>query len=105
MKALHYSVVMRGFSSCERKIVKNEAKLSIFETIFVPSYLLYLDGHENSAMIERVQLQVQAPNMRFLQKIKGFTSLTRCTTFKNPKSLEPLLQLKKSRLRWFGHVS
>ena len=42
MKALHYSVLMRQFSSCETKIVKNEAKLSIFETVFVPSYLLYL---------------------------------------------------------------
>ena len=36
MKALHYSVVMRRFSSCETKIVKNEAELSIFETVFVP---------------------------------------------------------------------
>ena len=42
MKALHYSVVMKRFSSCETKIVKNEAKLSIFKTVFVPSYLLYL---------------------------------------------------------------
>ena len=42
MKALNYSVVMRRFSSCETKIVKNEAKLSIFETVFAPSYILYL---------------------------------------------------------------
>ena len=42
MKALHYSVLMRRFRSCEMKIVKNEAKLSIFETFFVPSHLLYL---------------------------------------------------------------
>ena len=42
MKALHYSVLMRRFSSCETKIVKNEAKLSIFETVFVSSYLVYL---------------------------------------------------------------
>ena len=42
MKALHHSVVMRRFSSCETKIVQNEAKLSIFETVFVSSYLLYL---------------------------------------------------------------
>ena len=42
MKALHYSVIMRRFTNCETKIVKNEAKLSIFETVFVPSYLLYL---------------------------------------------------------------
>ena len=41
MKALHYSIVMRRFSRCETKIVKNEPKLSIFETVFVPSYLLY----------------------------------------------------------------
>ena len=42
MKALQYSVVTKQFSSCETKIVKNEAKLSIFKTVFVPSYLLYL---------------------------------------------------------------
>ena len=42
MKALHYSVVMRRFSKSETKIVENEAKLSIFETVFVPPYLLYL---------------------------------------------------------------
>ena len=42
MKALHYSVVKRGFSCSKTKIVKNEAKLSIFETVFVRSYLLYL---------------------------------------------------------------
>ena len=42
MKALHYSVIMRRFSCCETKIVKNEAMLLIFVTVFVPSYLLYL---------------------------------------------------------------
>ena len=42
IKALHYSIVMRRFRCCETKIVKNETKLSIFETVFVPSYLLYL---------------------------------------------------------------
>ena len=41
MKALHYSVVMKRFSSCETKIVNHEVKLSIFETVFAPSYLLY----------------------------------------------------------------
>ena len=42
MKAVHYSAVMRRFRSCETKIVQNEAKLSIFETVFVPFYVLYL---------------------------------------------------------------
>ena len=69
MKALHHSLVMRRFSRCETKIVKNKTKFSIFETVFVPSYLLLsLYNHENSVMIERVQLQVQASKMRFLQK-------------------------------------
>ena len=55
MKALHHSVVMKRFSSCETKIVKNKTKFSIFETVFVPSYLLLsLYNHENSVMIERV---------------------------------------------------
>ena len=57
MKALHYSVVLRRFSSCETKVVKNEAKLSIFETVFVPSSTLSLYGHENLVVFERVRLQ------------------------------------------------
>ena len=64
MKALQYAVAVRRISSCEMKIVKNEAKLSIFETVFVPSYLLY----RCMVMIERVWLQVQVSKMRFLQK-------------------------------------
>ena len=65
--------VMRRFSSCETKIVKNEAKLSIFETVFVPSYQLYLCFMVMKigwVVIERVRLQVQASKMRFIQKIK-----------------------------------
>ena len=70
MKALQYSVVIRRFSSLETKIVKNEAKLSIFETVcpFLPTLSLY--GHENLVMIERVRLQVQASKMRFTKKSK-----------------------------------
>ena len=67
MKALHYLVVIRLFSSCEkkivenkaklsfsceRKIVKNEAKLSVFETGLCPVLpTLSLYGHENSVII------------------------------------------------------
>ena len=70
---------------------------------FLPIISLY--GHENSVMTERVQLQVQASKMTFLKKIKGVTSLTRCTSLKIRKSLEPLLlQIKRSQLRWFGYV-
>ena len=70
MKALHYSVVMRRFSSRETKIVKNEAKLSIFGVFpFLPTLSLY--GQKSLVMSERVLLQVQASKMRFL-KISNF---------------------------------
>ena len=92
---------MRRFSSCQTKIVKNEAKLSIFKTLTLSLY-----GHENLMMIERVPLHVLASKMRFFQKIEGVASLTRCTSLKIQKSLELLfLQIKRYQLRWFGHVS
>ena len=37
------------------------------------AYTLSQYGHENSVMIERVRLQVQASKIRFLQKIKEVT--------------------------------
>ena len=77
MKVLHYSVVMKRFSSCETKIVKNKAKALNFRNSicpFLPTPFLY--GDENSLMIKRVRLQKQASKMRFLQKIKAVTSLT-----------------------------
>ena len=63
MKALHYSVVMMRFISCETKIVKNKAKLSIFGLCpFFPPLSLY--GHKSSVMIKRVRLQVQASKIK-----------------------------------------
>ena len=61
MRALHYSIVMK------RELLKR-AKLSIFKTVFVP-ILTY--GHESWVMTERMLCQVQASEMRFLQRIKG----------------------------------
>ena len=76
-------------------------------TLLVPSYLLYLlYGRENSAMTERVRLQVQASKIGFFKKIEGVTLLTSCASFAIRKSLEPLLvQIERSQLRCFDHVS
>ena len=60
MRALHCSVVMK------RELSK-KAKLSVFETVFVP-ILTY--GHESWVMTERVRSQVQAPEMRFYEESK-----------------------------------
>ena len=98
MQALYYLFVMkREFSK--------KAKLSIFKTLFVP-ILTY--GHESWAMTERVRSQVQASEMRFLQRIEGVTLFNKVRSSEVRKSLkiEPLhLRIERSQLRWFGHVS
>ena len=63
MRALHYSVAMK------RELSK-KAKLSIFKAVFV-SDLTY--GHESWIMTERMRSQMQASEMRLLQKIEGVT--------------------------------
>ena len=98
MRALHYSVVMK------RELTK-KAKLSIFKTAFVP---ILTDGHEFWVMTERMRSQVQASEMRFLQRIEGVTlfNKVRCPEIQKPLSIEPLLLLiERSQLSWFGHVS
>ena len=98
MRALHYSVVMK------RELSK-KAKLSIFKAVFVPT-LTY--GHESWVMIKRMRSQVQASEMRFLQRIEGVTMFNKVRSSEIRKSfnIEPLLlRIERSQLRWFGHVS
>ena len=59
-------------------------------------------------MTKRVRSQAQASEMRFLQKIKRVTLFNKVRSSEIRKSLniEPLLlRIKRSQLRWFGHVS
>ena len=94
MRASHYLVVVR-------RELSRKSKAHIFRNSlcpFSPTLLLY--GHKTLIMIKRVRSQVQSSKMRFLQKIKRVTSLTRCTFLKIRKSLELLfLQIKRSQLR------
>ena len=91
---LTYSVVVRRELSKKSKALNFRYSLCPFS----PTVSLY--GHETSVMIKRVQSQVQASKMRFLRKIEGVTSLTRCTSVKIRKSQEPLfLQNKRSQLK------
>ena len=98
MRALHYSVVMK------RELSKKE-KFSIFKAIFVP-ILTY--GHESWVMTKRLRSQVQASEMRFLRKIEGVTLFNKVRSSEIGKSLNIellLLQIERSQLRLFGHVS
>ena len=58
MRALHYSVAMK------RELSK-KAKLSTFKAVLVP---IPTYGHESQVMTRRVRSQVQASEMRFLEK-------------------------------------
>ena len=65
-------------------------------------------GHESWVMTDRVRSQVQASDMRFLRRIKGITlfNMVRSSEIRKSLNIEPLvLQLERSQLRWFGHVS
>ena len=53
-----------------KRAMSKKAKLSILRTVFIP-ILTY--GHESWIIIESVQLQVQAFEMRFLRRIEGVT--------------------------------
>ena len=59
-------------------------------------------------MTGRVRSQVQASEMSFLRRIERVTLLSKVCSSEIQKSLdiEPLLlRIKRSQLRWFGHVS
>ena len=98
MRALHYSVVMK-------RVWSKKAKLSIFKAVFVP-ILTY--GHESWIMTKRIRSQVQASEMKFLQRIEGVTLFNKVRSSEIRKSLNImplLLRIERSQLRWFGHVS
>ena len=59
-------------------------------------------------MTKRMRSQVQAFEMRFLQRIEGVTLFNKVCSSEIRKSLniKPLLlRIERSQLRWFGHVS
>ena len=88
-----------------KRELSKKTKLSIFKAVFVP--ILTYD-HESWVMIEEVRSQVQASEMRFFRRIEGVTLFNKVRSSEIRKSLnvEPLLlRIKRSQLRWFGHVS
>ena len=98
MRALHYSVVMK-------RELSRKAKLSIFKTVFLP---IFTYDHKSWVMTERVRSQAQASEMRCLRRIERVTLFNKARSSGIRKSLniEPLLlRIKRTQLRWIGHVS
>ena len=82
-----------------------KAKLSVFNSVFVPT-LTY--GHEIWVMTERIRSRIQAAEMRFLRAIAGVTRLDRVrnTVVRGELNVEQLLlRTERAILRWFGHVT
>ena len=89
LRALRYSVVMK-------QELSKKAKLSILKTVFIP-ILFY--GHESWVLTERVRLQVQASEVRFLRRIEGVTLFNhvRSSEIRKSFNIERLLfQIERS---------
>jgi len=69
----------------KKRELSKKAKLSVFETVFVPILLTY--GHEAWVMTEKIRLLVQASEMRFFRRIEGVTLLNKVRSSGIQKSL------------------
>ena len=57
-------------SEVTKRQFSNTAKLSVFKLVFV---LILTYGHESWVMTERILIQVQAPEMGFLRRVRDMT--------------------------------
>ena len=100
MRTLYYTVVVRR-ELWKKKQSSQFSKQSLSLLTSCISVLSWKFGCDWTGAIASASVQ-----MRFLQKIKRVKLLIRCTSLEIRKSLEPLLlQIERSQLRWFGHVS
>ena len=97
------NAVPRELYRCEftKWELSNTAKLLLFKSVFVP-ILTY--GHESCVMTERVLAQIQAAEMGLCEKLTAlhFAKKYAAVKFERP---ELLLQIHRSQLRWFVHVT
>ncbi|TWW71088.1 hypothetical protein D4764_17G0005710 [Takifugu flavidus] len=97
MRTLHRSVVVR-------RELSRKAKLSIYQSIFVPT-LTY--GHELCVMTERTRSRVQVAEMSFLHRVAGLSlrDRVRGSAIREELGVELLLfRVERSQMRWLGHL-
>ncbi|KAK3571000.1 hypothetical protein QTP86_033564, partial [Hemibagrus guttatus] len=97
MWSMYRSVVVK-------KELSRKAKLSIYQSIYVPT-LTY--GHDLWVMTERVRSQIQAAEMSFLRRVAGRSLRDRVRTSVTREELgvQPLLlHIERGQLRWLDHL-
>ncbi|KAK3506845.1 hypothetical protein QTP70_029252 [Hemibagrus guttatus] len=98
MRSMYRSVVVK-------KELSRKAKLSIYQSIYVPT-LTY--GHELWVMTERIRARIQAAEMSFLHSVAGrsLRDRVRSSVTWEELGVEPLLlHIERGQLRWLGHLS
>ncbi|KAK3544271.1 hypothetical protein QTP86_008996 [Hemibagrus guttatus] len=97
MRSMYQSVVVK-------KELSRKAKLSIYQSIYVPT-LTY--GHELWVMTERIRPRIQAAEINFLRRVAGHSLRDRVRSSVTWEELEvePLfLHIERGQLRWLGHL-
>jgi len=87
----------------KKREVSNAAKLSVFESIFVP---ILTFGHGSWVMIERMLSQVQAAEKGSMQRVNCVAPVdkVRSCEIRGALNVESFLRIGRSQLRWLGHV-
>ncbi|KAK3516227.1 hypothetical protein QTP70_006372 [Hemibagrus guttatus] len=93
MQSMYQSVVVK-------KELSRKAKLSIYQSIYVPT-LTY--GHELWVMTKRIRSRLQSAEMSFLRRVAGCSLRDRVRSSVTRE--EPLLlYIERGQLRWLGHL-
>ena len=76
----------------------------MYKSLYYPT-LTY--GHESWVLTDRMRSRVQAAVMRYLRRVAGVHRIDKVSNSTNRQKLniaQLLLKVKRSQLRWFGHV-
>ncbi|KAI3369821.1 hypothetical protein L3Q82_024647 [Scortum barcoo] len=98
MRSVYRTVVVK-------KELSRKAKLSIYWSVYASYSLTY--GHELWVMTERTRSLIQAAKMSFLRRVAGCSlrDRVRSSVTREELGVEPLLLcIKRSQLRWLGHL-
>jgi len=98
------SAIMRHRHVVVEKELSQKAKLSIYWSIYVPT-LTY--GHKLWAVTERTRSRIQAAKMGFFRRVSGLSLRERVRNSVNREGLGVgplLLRIKRSQMRWLGHL-